>query len=143
VVHLSFLKFIQEKEILDILLENPILLSASNLFRSEQERTISDSGAQMKHVYVFQREFATVDPETVGVSFPLSLSAPPPRPTIKKRGKKIWQVHHLSLFIPFSLQIVGTDEATTCVGLVIRNRNNGLLVMHPNAHSTYSNFLTM
>ncbi|KAJ1703426.1 hypothetical protein LUZ63_003205 [Rhynchospora breviuscula] len=78
----------QGKDILDILLENPTLVSASNQFKSQPERIISDSGAHMKHVYVFQREFATVDPAVV--------------------------------------QIVGTDEATTCVGLVIRNRNNGL-----------------
>ncbi|XP_078154331.1 protein N-terminal asparagine amidohydrolase family protein [Carex rostrata] len=78
----------QEREILDVLLENPTLLSASNQFKSEQERTISDSGPHMKNVYVFQREFATVDPALV--------------------------------------HTVGTDEATTCVGLVIRNRNNGL-----------------
>ncbi|KAJ3707898.1 hypothetical protein LUZ61_011603 [Rhynchospora tenuis] len=78
----------QGRDILDILLENPTLVSAANQFKSQPERIISDSGAHMKHVYVFQREFATVDPAVA--------------------------------------QIVGTDEATTCVGLVIRNRNNGL-----------------
>ncbi|KAJ3679023.1 hypothetical protein LUZ60_017034 [Juncus effusus] len=78
----------QEREVLKELLENPTLISASNQLKSSPERTLSENGPHKKHVYVFQREFATVDPSLV--------------------------------------QFVGTDESTTCVGLVIRNRNNGM-----------------
>ncbi|KAI3419966.1 uncharacterized protein J3R85_012902 [Psidium guajava] len=84
----------QVVEILDALMDHPSLLSASHLFKSTPERRFSiseesglGSSTQPKHVYVFQREYATVDPAFVDVA--------------------------------------GTDEATTCVGLVIRNRSNG------------------
>ncbi|OMO69791.1 DNA repair protein Sae2/CtIP [Corchorus capsularis] len=78
------------------LIEHPILVSASHSFKSIQERRISASmdtdlatlSNNPKYVYLFQREYATVDPALV---------------------------HY-----------VGTDEATTCVGLVIRNRRNGM-----------------
>ncbi|XP_073000848.1 protein N-terminal asparagine amidohydrolase isoform X1 [Typha latifolia] len=77
----------QGREILASLLENPILINASARLKEVPERNFSIS-EHVKHVYVFQREYATVDPKHV--------------------------------------QLVGTDEATTCVGLVIRNRNNGM-----------------
>lgn len=48
----------------------------------------ADRSPPGKHVFVFQREYATVDPALV--------------------------------------QMIGTDEATTCVGLVIRNRETGM-----------------
>ncbi|XP_057958943.1 protein N-terminal asparagine amidohydrolase isoform X2 [Malania oleifera] len=55
---------------------------------SSLEESGSESSMQTRYVYVFQREYATVDPALV--------------------------------------DLVGTDEATTCVGLVIRNRENGM-----------------
>ncbi|KAL1349198.1 hypothetical protein HN51_025709 [Arachis hypogaea] len=82
----------QGKDILLALLENPILVSASNSFKAIPERKFSVSEdstlERSKWVYIFQREYATVDPAVV--------------------------------------EFVGTDEATTCVGLVIRNRRNGM-----------------
>ncbi|KAJ6835926.1 protein N-terminal asparagine amidohydrolase isoform X2 [Iris pallida] len=74
-------------EILSSLLENPTLLSALERFKSAPAMTLPGS-EPVKHVYVFQKEYATVDPALV--------------------------------------QFVGTDEATTCVGLVIRNRKTGM-----------------
>ncbi|KAL5827502.1 hypothetical protein ACOSQ3_019343 [Xanthoceras sorbifolium] len=78
-----------ESDTLFGLIEHPILVSASRSFKCMQERKVSafDDSAS-KYVYIFQREYATVDPAIV---------------------------HY-----------VGTDEATTCVGLVIRNRRNGM-----------------
>ncbi|XP_047321949.1 protein N-terminal asparagine amidohydrolase [Impatiens glandulifera] len=77
------------------LLENPILASASASFNgisvhnySVSQETESRTPSQQKCVYVFQREYATVDPALV--------------------------------------DFVGTDEATTCVALVIRNRRSGM-----------------
>ncbi|KAK3224036.1 hypothetical protein Dsin_011061 [Dipteronia sinensis] len=70
-------------------MEHPILVSASQSFKCMQERKVSAlDDSDSKYVYVFQREYATVDSALV---------------------------HY-----------VGTDEATTCVGLVIRNRRNGM-----------------
>ncbi|KAI3683074.1 hypothetical protein L1987_83574 [Smallanthus sonchifolius] len=72
------------------LLEHPDLVSASHSFCAIPERKLSHSeeSVQAKCVYVFQREYATVDPALV--------------------------------------EIVGTDEATTCVGMVIRNCKSGM-----------------
>ncbi|KAL8204428.1 hypothetical protein R6Q57_010051 [Mikania cordata] len=72
------------------LLEHPDLVSASRSFCVIPERklSISEEPVQAKSVYVFQREYATVDPALV--------------------------------------EIVGTDEATTCVGMVIRNCITGM-----------------
>ncbi|XP_028799693.1 protein N-terminal asparagine amidohydrolase [Neltuma alba] len=74
------------------LLENPFIVSASNSFKTTPQRKFSVSeescSDRSKWVYVFQSEYATVDPAFVNY--------------------------------------VGTDEATTCVGLVIRNRSNGM-----------------
>ncbi|KAF3449986.1 hypothetical protein FNV43_RR06065 [Rhamnella rubrinervis] len=76
-------------------MEHPTLLSASNSFKANPERKFSvpeesvpGRSAKSKWVYLFQREFATVDPALV--------------------------------------DFVGTDEATTCVGLAIRNQKNGM-----------------
>ncbi|KAF5752689.1 protein N-terminal asparagine amidohydrolase isoform X1 [Tripterygium wilfordii] len=69
------------------LMEHPTLVSVAHAFKSTRETKFSAS-AQKKWVYVFQREYATVDPARV--------------------------------------DFVGTDEATTCVGLVIRNRKSGM-----------------
>ncbi|CAA7397983.1 unnamed protein product [Spirodela intermedia] len=80
------------------LLEHPSLVSASDRLKAMPERKLSsvseDSTAErsvppFKHVYVFQREYATVDPGLV--------------------------------------ELAGTDEATTCVGFVIRNRDSGMI----------------
>eukprot|EP01018_Ginkgo_biloba_P032962 Gb_29965 [translate_table: standard] len=79
------------------LLEHPSLSSAANAFKSLPLKTITLStslrsanfeSSSTKFVYVFQREYSTVDPTLV--------------------------------------ELVGTDEATTCVGLVIRNRKSGM-----------------
>ncbi|XVE50269.1 hypothetical protein DITRI_Ditri01bG0148600 [Diplodiscus trichospermus] len=86
----------QPLDLLVALMEHPIVVSATNSFKSIQERRVStsmgseltSSSSSLKYVYLFQREYATVDPALV---------------------------HY-----------VGTDEATTCVGLVIRNRKNGM-----------------
>nr|GMC84568.1 protein N-terminal asparagine amidohydrolase [Ipomoea batatas] len=76
----------QGKDILMALMEHPALVSASSSFSAIQERKFSLSNdshlvrtRQIKWVYIFQREYATVDPSLV--------------------------------------DLVGTDEATTCVGL--------------------------
>ncbi|XP_022765601.1 protein N-terminal asparagine amidohydrolase isoform X1 [Durio zibethinus] len=86
----------QPIDLLVALMEHPILMSATHSFKSIQERRVSasmdseltTSSNNPKYVYLFQREYATVDPALV---------------------------HY-----------IGTDEATTCVGLVIRNRKNGI-----------------
>ncbi|KAI5445367.1 hypothetical protein KIW84_013557 [Lathyrus oleraceus] len=82
----------QGLEILLSLLENPILVSTSTSFKENLERKFSVSEEfspeRSKLVYLFQKEYATVDPA----------------------------------FVHF----VGTDEATTCVGVVIRNPKNGM-----------------
>lgn len=85
--HSSSTSHSQGVEILFALLENPILVSASTSFKANPEKKFSVS-ERSKWVYLFQREFATVDPA----------------------------------FVDF----VGTDEATTCVGVVIRNPKNGM-----------------
>lgn len=77
------------------LLTHPSLSAKTDLFKSLPETTIRfstslnavQSEGSVKFVYVFQREYATVDPAFV--------------------------------------ELVGTDELTTCVGLVIRNQKNG------------------
>ncbi|CAB4298461.1 unnamed protein product [Prunus armeniaca] len=85
----------QGRDILAALMEHPALVSASNLFKAIPERRFSvpeESGPEKtppsKWVYLFQREYATVDPALV--------------------------------------DFVGTDEATTCVGVAIRNPGNGM-----------------
>ncbi|XP_015584632.1 protein N-terminal asparagine amidohydrolase isoform X2 [Ricinus communis] len=77
------------------LMEHPVLVSASHSLKAKQERKFSlselsssQTSTQSRWVYIFQREYATVDPALV--------------------------------------DYVGTDEATTCVGLVIRNQKNGM-----------------
>nr|GMC99498.1 protein N-terminal asparagine amidohydrolase [Ipomoea batatas] len=86
----------QGKDILMALMEHPALVSASSSFSAIQERKFSLSNdshlvrtRQIKWVYIFQREYATVDPSLV--------------------------------------DLVGTDEATTCVGLIIRNPQSGMI----------------
>ncbi|KAJ7949097.1 Protein N-terminal asparagine amidohydrolase [Quillaja saponaria] len=85
----------QGTDMLVSLLEHPFLVSASSSLKAIPERKFSvseESGPQRsalsKWVYLFQQEYATVDPASV--------------------------------------DFVGTDEATTCVGLVIRNPKNGM-----------------
>ncbi|KAK9058180.1 hypothetical protein SSX86_023020 [Deinandra increscens subsp. villosa] len=72
------------------LLEHPDLVSASHSFSAIPERkfVVSEESIQAKCVYVFQREYATVDPALV--------------------------------------EVFGTDEATTCVGMVVRNCRTGM-----------------
>ncbi|XP_039123772.1 protein N-terminal asparagine amidohydrolase [Dioscorea cayenensis subsp. rotundata] len=80
------------REILASLLELPALISAAERLKATPQWKFSVSDEQsppLKLVYVFQHEYATVDPNLV--------------------------------------HLVGTDEATTCVGLVIRNPRNGMV----------------
>ncbi|GAB4832688.1 hypothetical protein Ancab_006703 [Ancistrocladus abbreviatus] len=85
----------QGSDDLAALLEHPALVSAALSFQAVPEKKFSSSDVadfdglgQRKHVYLFQREYATVDPSLV--------------------------------------DLIGTDEATTCVGLIIRNRESGM-----------------
>ncbi|KAK8936524.1 hypothetical protein KSP39_PZI011848 [Platanthera zijinensis] len=73
-------------EILSSLLDHPALTASSNRLKATPEKKVSfsEESPPAKYLYVFQREYATVDPSLV--------------------------------------EFVGTDEATTCVGLVIRNQ---------------------
>ncbi|XP_010506366.1 PREDICTED: protein N-terminal asparagine amidohydrolase [Camelina sativa] len=79
--------------LLDVM-SHPAIISASESFNNLEERNVSfgerdsESSTKDRYVYVFQSEFATVNPALV--------------------------------------DFVGTDEATTCVGLVIRNRKSGM-----------------
>ncbi|KMZ71379.1 hypothetical protein ZOSMA_181G00140 [Zostera marina] len=75
---------------LSSLLQHPYLIDACERFKFMPEWNISEKSMLdgVKHVYVFQREYATV--------------------------------------IPALVQFVGTDEATTCVCMAIRNRDNGM-----------------
>ncbi|CAI9103207.1 OLC1v1001655C1 [Oldenlandia corymbosa var. corymbosa] len=82
-------------KILIALMDHPILSAASCTFNSIPERKFSASEgatgervAACKWVYVFQREYATVDPSLV--------------------------------------DLAGTDETTTCVGMIIRNCKSGM-----------------
>lgn len=73
------------RELVAALMGSPMLLAASDRLRAAPERRVS---AGPTHVYVFQREYATVDPARV--------------------------------------ELVGTDEVTTCMGVVIRNNKTGI-----------------
>ncbi|XP_076893124.1 protein N-terminal asparagine amidohydrolase-like [Bidens hawaiensis] len=78
-------------DMVNALLVDPDLVSASRAFCAIPEKklsTVSEEPVQAKCVYVFQREYATVNPALV--------------------------------------DIVGTDEATTCIGMVIRNSKTGM-----------------
>ncbi|KAL9371762.1 hypothetical protein Peur_036902 [Populus x canadensis] len=91
----------QERGALVTLLEHPKLVAASNSFEAMQEVKLSASkeyALQGRWVYVFQREFATVDPALID----------------------------MFIFPSLHVKFIGTDEATTCVGLVIRNQRNGM-----------------
>ncbi|KAG8075271.1 hypothetical protein GUJ93_ZPchr0006g44563 [Zizania palustris] len=79
------------RELVAALVGSPGLRAASERLRATPEMRISlgpDEAAAPRHVYVFQREFATVNPARV--------------------------------------ELVGTDEMTTCVGVVIRNNKTGM-----------------
>ncbi|XP_052194156.1 protein N-terminal asparagine amidohydrolase isoform X2 [Diospyros lotus] len=87
--------YMQGSTMLVALMEHPVLVSASSSVKAIPtwkftipEESGSEKSRQSKCVYVFQREYATVDPAYV--------------------------------------DFVGTDEATTCVGLSIRNRTSGM-----------------
>lgn len=61
---------VQGSDILVALLEHPVLVSASHSFKSMEETKVSVSSetpSPSKYVYVFQREYATVDPALVDV----------------------------------------------------------------------------
>ncbi|WVY99687.1 hypothetical protein V8G54_025757 [Vigna mungo] len=94
-------------DILLALLENPNLISATSSFKANPERkflAFDESGSERsKWVYIFQKEYATVDPALVD-------------------GYCIVEFLGSAVVANF----VGTDEATTCVGLVIRNKKTGM-----------------
>ncbi|KAL1210826.1 Protein N-terminal asparagine amidohydrolase [Cardamine amara subsp. amara] len=79
--------------LLDVM-SHPVIISASDAFKNLEERNVSigekdsESSTKDRYVYIFQSEYAIVNPALV--------------------------------------DFVGTDEATTCVGLVIRNRKSGM-----------------
>ncbi|KAG7570435.1 Protein N-terminal asparagine amidohydrolase [Arabidopsis thaliana x Arabidopsis arenosa] len=79
--------------LLDVM-SHPVITLASDSFKNLEEKNVSfdesdsESSTKDRYVYIFQREFAVVNPALV--------------------------------------DFVGTDEATTCVGLVIRNRKSGM-----------------
>jgi protein N-terminal asparagine amidohydrolase len=76
------------RELVAALMGNPGLCAASERLRAAPERQISSGPEGPRHVYVFQREYATVDPARV--------------------------------------ELVGTDEMTTCVGVAVRNNKTGM-----------------
>ncbi|KAE8673557.1 N-terminal asparagine amidohydrolase family protein, putative isoform 2 [Hibiscus syriacus] len=111
-------------DLLAALLEHPILVSATRSFKSIEERKVSGksmdsklptSSSNPKYVYLFQREYATVDPSLVHVA--------------SEDLKDYWQ--YLSLnFISFDLlNVMCAVEYHIChnfVGVAIRNRKNGM-----------------
>ncbi|EPS58075.1 hypothetical protein M569_16741, partial [Genlisea aurea] len=79
--------------VISVLMEHSWLATTSTMLNSMAEKKMSaapcsSSSEASKSVYVFQKEFATVDRRLV--------------------------------------DIVGTDEATTCVGIAIRNPRTGM-----------------
>ncbi|CAN6994884.1 hypothetical protein IGI04_017634 [Brassica rapa subsp. trilocularis] len=74
--------------LLDVM-THPVIISASDSFKNLEEQRVTESCSRKdRYVYIFQREYAVVNPTLV--------------------------------------DFVGMDEATTCVGLVIRNRKSGV-----------------
>ncbi|CAN6823629.1 unnamed protein product [Brassica oleracea] len=74
--------------LLDVM-THPVIISASDSFKNLEEQRVTEScSTKDRYVYIFQREYAVVNPALV--------------------------------------DFVGMDEATTCVGLVIRNRRSGV-----------------
>jgi protein N-terminal asparagine amidohydrolase len=55
------------RELVAALMGNPGLRAASERLRATPERRISSGPEEPRHVYVFQREYATVDPARVEV----------------------------------------------------------------------------
>ncbi|KAF8101297.1 hypothetical protein N665_0208s0079 [Sinapis alba] len=84
----SFSSSSQESSLLADVMTHPVVISASESFKSLEEQKVTDSSTKDRYVYIFQREYAVVNPALV--------------------------------------EFVGIDEATTCVGLVIRNRRSGV-----------------
>lgn len=71
----NFIFHEQGIEILVTLMKNPILESAARSFSSIEETKVScsETSAPNKYVYLFQGEYATVDPSLVHVCFPFIL----------------------------------------------------------------------
>ncbi|CAH8392119.1 unnamed protein product [Eruca vesicaria subsp. sativa] len=79
----------QGSSLLVDVMTHPVIISASETFKNLEEQKVTEfSSLKDRYVYVFQREYAVVNPALV--------------------------------------DFVGMDEATTCVGLVIRNRRSGV-----------------
>ncbi|PPR98390.1 hypothetical protein GOBAR_AA22275 [Gossypium barbadense] len=186
-------------DLLAALMEHQVLVSATHSFKSIQERKVSasmdskliTSSNSSRYVYLFQREYATVDPSLVHLRLnqntrltadfnltctllnftaivtnltaiaDFNLTSDPEEALIYASFQKtkiprflalnvvfgtdvklqflgkifscsIWEIIFHALLIAFTLfhflhgKYVGTDEATTCVGVVIRNRKNGM-----------------
>ncbi|KAF2602384.1 hypothetical protein F2Q70_00024593 [Brassica cretica] len=85
----SFSSSSQGSSLLLDVMTHPVIISASESFKNLEEQRVTESCSRKdRYVYIFQREYAVVNPALV--------------------------------------DFVGMDEATTCVGLVIRNRKSGV-----------------
>ncbi|KAJ4892302.1 protein N-terminal asparagine amidohydrolase family protein [Raphanus sativus] len=85
----SFSSSSQGSSLLVNVMTHPVIISASESFKNLEEQRVTESSTEEdRYVYIFQREYAVVNPALV--------------------------------------DFVGMDEATTCVGLVIRNRRSGV-----------------
>ena len=62
-----FLQGSSGRELVAALMGNPGLRAASERLRTAPERRISSGPEEPRHVYVFQKEYATVDPARVEV----------------------------------------------------------------------------
>ncbi|WVZ79384.1 hypothetical protein U9M48_026965 [Paspalum notatum var. saurae] len=124
------------RELVAALLGNPGLRDAADRLKATPERRISagQEGAP-RHVYVFQREYATVDPARVEVR--CVEWRPGFRGSIEQswgiRGSSspgLWVIESVQRGrgpgVLMELELVGTDEATTCIGVVIRNNKTGM-----------------
>nr|CAB3470884.1 unnamed protein product [Digitaria exilis] len=167
-------------ELVAALAAHPGLRDAAGRLKATPESRISvgQEGAP-RHVYVFQREFATVDPARVevrrarrdtvvacfcllGIAWfdrveqgnPWLVLVCPRTFWVRKMGDlgRLWREFRVYLMTPDSVmscavkvnfvflgqgksclllssqrrELVGTDEATTCIGVVIRNNRTGM-----------------
>ncbi|KAL3685082.1 hypothetical protein R1sor_003104 [Riccia sorocarpa] len=86
--HATVVKAVEKFKEMETVTVKPPRPSGNNDDEEEEEPTAETQPANAKFIYVFQREYATVESKVV--------------------------------------QFVGTDEVTTCIGLVIRNPATGL-----------------
>lgn len=106
------------------LLTHPDLISASSKFKSTPVCQLEGTRLTgIRHVYVFQREYATVDPERVDVISRLFFF-------FSFFKCCFFFLVKCCFHIVICEQFVGTDEATTCVGIAIRYSSNGRLGLY-------------